>query len=141
MDFGSRSTIHEVYAKPWTLPAGGSLALTPVAGIVCAENEKDRAHLVGRTADEKKVVVAPEVLATYVGVYRTGAQTFNISLSDGQLLVDFRGQGKVPMIPLSQTMFSPRLLGTYEFVKNDRGIVTHMLVHSAEEVWRAERQR
>jgi len=129
-----------VYAKPWTLSAGGGLAPdTELLEYVCAENEKDRSHLVGRTAEEKTVVVAPAVLATYVGVYRTGAQVFNISLSDGQLLVDFRGQGKVPMIPLSQTMFSPRLLGTYEFVKNDRGIVTHMLVHSAEEVLRAER--
>jgi len=129
-----------VYAKPWTLSAGGGLAAdTELIEYVCGENEKDRSHLVGRTAEEKQVVVAPEVLATYVGVYRTGAQTFKISLSDGQLLVDFRGQGKVPMIPLSQTMFSPRLLGTYEFVKNDRGIVTHMLVHSAEEVLRAER--
>jgi hypothetical protein len=106
---------------------------------VCGENEKDRAHLVGRTADEKKVVVAPDVLATYVGAYRAGAQVFNISLSGDQLLIDFRGEGKVPMIPLSQTTFSPRLLGTYQFVRNDRGVVTHMLVHSAEEVLRAER--
>ena len=38
------------------------------------------------------------------------------------------------MIPLSETEFSPRLLGTYQFIKNDQGVVTHMLVHSAEEV-------
>jgi hypothetical protein len=130
----------KAYAKPWTVSAGGSLAPdTDLIEYVCGENEKDRAHLVGRTEAEKKVVVAPEVLATYVGVYRVGAQVFDITLSNGQLLVDFRGQGKVPMIPLSQTMFSPRLLGTYEFVKNGRGVVTHMLVHSAEEVLRAER--
>jgi hypothetical protein len=130
----------KVYAKPWTLVAGGSLAPdTELLEYVCAENEKDRAHLVGRTADEKKVVVSPDVLATYVGAYRSGAQVFNISLSGDQLLIDFRGEGKVPMIPLSQTMFSPRLLGTYQFIKNDHGVVTHMLLHSAEEVLRAER--
>ena len=44
------------------------------------------------------------------------------------------------MIPLSQTMFSPRLLGTYEFVKGDSGAITHMLVHSAEEVLTAVRR-
>jgi hypothetical protein len=50
------------------------------------------------------------------------------------------GKGKIPMIPLSQTSFSPRLLGTYEFVKDGSGRVTHMLVHSAEEVLTAARR-
>jgi hypothetical protein len=36
-----------------------------------------------------------------------------------------RGKGKVPMVPLSQTMFSPRLLGTYEFVKDGSGASAH----------------
>jgi hypothetical protein len=142
-----------VYAKPLTLSAGGNLAAdTELLEYVCAENEKDRAHLVGRTTEEKAVVVAPEILATYAGVYevssgtpagsaaRGSATVFVVTLSEGQLLIDLRGKGKVPMIPLSQTMFSPRLLGTYEFVKDDRGVVTHMLVHSAEEVIRAVRR-
>jgi hypothetical protein len=142
-----------VYAKPLTFAAGGNLAAdTELIEYVCAENEKDRVHLVGRTTEEKAVVVSPEVLATYVGIYQVGADTapggnvrgntsvFNITLADGQLLIDLRGKGKVPMIPLSQTMFSPRLLGTYEFVKDDKGVVTHMLVHSAEEVLKAVRR-
>ena len=78
---------------------------------MCAENEKDRVHLVGRTAEEKAVMVAPDVLATYVGVYQVtatsrsaqlagGAATvFTVTLEDGQLLIDLRGKGKVPMIP------------------------------------------
>ena len=142
-----------VYAKPLTLPAGGSLAVdTDLLEYVCAENEKDRAHLVGRTTQEKAAVVAPDVLATYAGVYEVASGTpsgagargnttvFTITLSDGQLLLDLRGKGKIPMVPLSQTMFSPRLLGTYEFVKDDTGRVTHMLVHSAEEVLTAVRR-
>ena len=142
MDFEVTLDDPKVYAKPWTLGASGRLAPdTDLLEYVCLENEKDRVHLVGRTVDEKKVVVAPEVLATYVGVYRSGAQVFTIKLLDGQLLVDFGNQGNVPMIPLSQTMFSPRWLGTYEFVKDASGAVTHMLVHSAEEVLRADRQR
>jgi hypothetical protein len=44
------------------------------------------------------------------------------------------------MIPLSETEFSPRLLGTYQFIKDDQGVVTHMLVHSAEEVLTAVRK-
>ena len=104
----------------------------------------------GRTTEEKAVTVAPQVLAKYVGVYEVASATaadtrgprtvFSVTLSDGDLLLDFGGKGKVPMIPLSQTTFSPRLLGTYEFVTDERGIVTHMLVHSAEEVLKAVRK-
>jgi hypothetical protein len=142
-----------IYARPLTFSAGGSLAVdTELIEYVCLENEKDRVHLVGRTTEEKAVTVAPDVLATYVGVYQvqspsTSAQlaagpatVFNVTLENGQLLIDLRGKGKIPMIPLSQTMFSPRLLGTYEFVKDGTGAVTHMLVHSAEEVLTAVRR-
>jgi hypothetical protein len=45
------------------------------------------------------------------------------------------------MISLSETLFSPKLLGTYEFVKDGNGEVTHMLVHSAEEVLKAVRRK
>jgi hypothetical protein len=142
-----------VYAKTLTLNAGGTLAAdTELIEYVCLENEKDRVHLVGRTTEEKAVTVAPDVLATYVGVYQVtatsrsaqlagGAATvFTVTLEDGQLLIDLRGKGKVPMIPLSQTMFSPRLLGTYEFLRDADGRVTRMLVHSAEEVLTAVRR-
>jgi len=142
-----------VYAKPMTFSAGGNLvADTELIEYVCLENEKDRVHLVGRTTEEKAVAVAPAVLATYVGVYQvqtapgtrqlpgTAGTSFTVTLEDGELLIDLRGKGKVPMIPLSQTMFSPRLLGTYEFVKDGNGRVTHMLVHSAEEVLTAVRK-
>jgi hypothetical protein len=139
-----------VYGKPISLPAGGNfVADTDLIEFVC-ENEKDRAHLVGRTAQEKTVVVRRDVLATYVGVYEVTnsrspivgrpRQVFTVTLDGDQLFLDMGGKGKIPMIPLSQTSFSPRLLGTYEFVKDSDGRVTHMLVHSAEEVLTAQRR-
>ena len=95
-------------------------------------------------------VLAPEILAKYVGVYEVGSENafdtraprnvFSITLVNGELLLDLQGKGKVPMIPLSETEFSPRLLGTYQFIKNEQGVVTHMLVHSAEEVLMAVRK-
>ena len=103
-------------------------------------------HLVGRTSEEKAVTVAPDVLAQYVGVYSEakvgsgGRNVFTITLVNGELLLDMQGKGKVPMIPLSETTFSPRLLGTYQFVRNEQGVVTQMLVHSAEEVLTAVRR-
>jgi hypothetical protein len=133
----------KAYAKPWTVSAGGVLAAdTELLEYVCLENEKDQQHLIGRTSEEKKVTVAPEILAQYVGVYEVASRNvFTITLVNGELLIDLQGKGKVPMIPLSETMFSPRLLGTYQFVKNEQGVVTHMLVHSAEEVLTAVRRR
>jgi hypothetical protein len=139
-----------VYAKPISLPATGNfVADTDLIEFVC-ENEKDRAHLVGRTAQEKSVVVPRNVLATYVGVYDVtnsrapivgrARQVFTVTLDGDQLFLDMGGKGKIPMIPLSQTSFSPRLLGTYEFVKDGNGRVTQMLVHSAEEVLTAQRR-
>jgi hypothetical protein len=139
-----------VYAKPITLSAGGNfVADTDLIEFVC-ENEKDRVHLVGRTAEEKKVVVSRDVLATYVGVYDVtdsrapivgrARQAFAVTLDGDQLVLDMGGKGKIPMIPLSQTSFSPRLLGTYEFVKDSSGRVTHMLIHSAEEVLTATKR-
>jgi hypothetical protein len=139
-----------VYAKPLTLSAGGSFVPdTDLIEFVC-ENEKDRAHLVGRTATEKTVVVPRATLATYVGVYDVTdsrspivgrpRQVFTVTLDGDSLFLDMSGKGKIPMIPLSQTSFSPRLLGTYEFVKDNSGRVTHMLIHSAEEVLTAVRR-
>ena len=139
-----------VYAKPIALSAGGNfVADTDLIEYVC-ENEKDRAHLVGRTAQEKAVVVPRDVLATYVGVYDVtdsrapivgrARQVFTVTLDGDQLFLDMGGKGKIPMIPLSQTSFSPRLLGTYEFVKDGNGRVSRMLVHSAEEVLTATRR-
>jgi hypothetical protein len=139
-----------VYKKPMTMSAGGNfVADTDLIEYVC-ENEKDRAHLVGRTAQEKAVVVARATLATYVGVYDVtdsrapivgrARQVFAVTLDGDSLFLDMGGKGKIPMIPLTQTSFSPRLLGTYEFVKDGNGRVTHMLVHSAEEVLTAIRR-
>jgi len=129
------------YKTPWTISFGVNLAPdTEMLEFVCAENEKDRAHLVGRTAEEKKVTVSRETLSRYVGVYETvstsgtamTARTFNITLSGDQLMIEIGGNGKIPLIPLSETSFSPRLLGTYEFVKDAQGAFTRMIAYSTE---------
>lgn len=65
----------KAYKKPWTISYGVNLAPdTEMLEYVCGENEKDRAHLVGRTEAEKKVTVSPDILAKYVGVYETALQ-------------------------------------------------------------------
>jgi hypothetical protein len=140
----------KAYARPWTISYGVNFAPdTDMLEYVCAENEKDRAHLIGRTAAEKKVVVAPEILAKYVGVYETVSSTgsamtarmFSVTLAGDQLMIEIGGRGKMPLIPLSESSFSPRLLGTYEFFKDDKGAVTHLMAYSTEGDLKAVRKR
>ena len=47
----------------------------------------------------------------------------------------------MPLVAMSETTFSPRLSGTYEFVMDDEGVVTHLLVHGVELTSRANRRR
>lgn len=138
------------YAKPWTISFVANLAPdTEMLEYVCGEDEKDRAHLVGRTAGEKQVRVSPEKLSRYVGVYDTistsgtgmTARTFTVSLDGDKLMIAIGGSAKIPMIPLSETTFSPRLLGTYEFVPDERGAFTRMIAHSTEGDVVAERRK
>jgi hypothetical protein len=133
-----------VFAKPIAIATAMTLSAdTELLEYVCAENPKDRAHLVGRTTEERAINVPAATLARYVGVYETegdanfGIRRFEVSLSAGVLLLDLNGKGRLPLTPLSETMFSPRLLGTYEFVVDREGRVTHLLAHSAEEVVKA----
>jgi hypothetical protein len=129
------------YKTPWTISFGANLAPdTEMLESVCAENERDRPHLVGRTAEEKKVIVPREVLAKYVGIYQTvettgtamSARTFNFTLEGDQLMLEIGGNGRIPLVPLSETSFSPRLLGTYEFSKDAQGEFTRMIAYSTE---------
>jgi hypothetical protein len=131
----------KAYARPWTVPVAVTLAPdTSLLEYVCAENEKDSAHLIGRTAAEESVQVDPKILASYAGTYEVvsredpniAVQRFEVTLDRGQLYLDMDGKGKLPMTPLSETTFSPRLLGTYEFIKNNQGVVTGLVAHSTE---------
>lgn len=131
----------KAYRKPWTITFGANFVPdTDMLEYVCGENEKDSAHLVGRTVEEKKVVVSREVLAKYVGVYETTTVTgtagsaahFEVTLAGDQLMIEMAGNGKMPLVPLSQTTFSPRFLGTYEFVADASGQYNKMVAYSTE---------
>ena len=93
------------------------------------------------------VKVPAAILKKYVGVYdfekdeAFGIRTLDVTLGGDQLFIDFNGKGKVPLMPLSETMFSPRLLGTYEFIVDDKGEVTHVLAHGVESTAKAVRRR
>jgi hypothetical protein len=138
----------ETFAKPLAMSAQMDLeADTELLEAICAETPHDQFHLAGRTTSERAAHVAPEVLAKYVGTYDLdaanvfGIRVLDVSLADGQLYMNFNGKGQMPLVPLSDTMFSPRILGTYEFISDAGGRVTGVEIYAVEGVFTAPRRK
>ena len=144
-DFGHLEIVEtlsdpKVAEKPWNVTIRANVITdTEILEFVCAENEKDVKHLVGKASDDrsKAVKVATEVLARYVGTYDfrfpenpTQPVIFAVVLSDGQLVADFLGD-KRALIPFSETSFSDEG-NLITFFMNDSGKVTHMTIQAAE---------
>jgi hypothetical protein len=81
--------------------------------------------------ERKEIKVSPEILKQYVGTYELIPNfSLAITLEDGQLVSQGTNQGKVPMFAESETMFFGKLVDAeIEFVKNDKGEVTHLVLH------------
>lgn len=131
----------KIYARSWTIGIDVELVTdTEMLEYVCNENQKDLEHLVGKASDDRKdaVTVAADVLAKYVGAYEFRStedvnfvMLVNVTLSGPVLFIDIAGKDKQEMIPLSDTTFS-MTGGRLDFVKNERGDVTHMIFHAVE---------
>lgn len=137
----------DFYTQPIVIRAPMRLqADTEMLEYVCADNPRSRPHLVGRTEQERQIVVPVDVLKRYVGRYEAvgqvdlGITAFTVSLDNGVLMIELNGRGRLPMVPLSATMFSPRLLGTYEFMTDAAGNVTSVIAHAAEGAFRFSRR-
>jgi hypothetical protein len=138
-----------IYPRPWTIRILGELAAdTEMLEYVCAENEKDREHLVGKASDDRRreVKVAPEVLARYVGIYDfripenpTQVIAIEVTSVGGELVFDFLGD-KSPLIPVSNTAFLAAG-DAITFVTNDQGVVTHLMMVSPEGDQKAVRRQ
>jgi hypothetical protein len=129
----------KAYNKPWTIDIKVELAPdTEMIEYVCAENEKDRTHLVGKASDQKKneVAVDPTILAKYTGAYEFHSPDdvkflLNVTLEGKTLFLDREGKGKRPMMPLSETTFLLSGERTY-FVTDDHGAATQLVVEIVE---------
>ncbi|MBZ5677731.1 MAG: hypothetical protein LAP61_26090 [Acidobacteriia bacterium] len=142
----------KIYPTPWTSKVQGVIAPdTELLEYVCAENEKDRVHLVGKNSDDTKnaVKLSADVLSKYVGGYEVNAKDFGIpgveklllqvALEDGVLKFGMGDGPKQPMTPISETIFTG-FGGRVEFGKDDKGEVTHLTIRAAEGDFRANRK-
>jgi hypothetical protein len=119
------------YTRPWTVAVRAELAAdTEMIEWVCNESDQHVERWVGTASDERKgeVQVAPEILAKYVGTYveqppfwRAIARVVEITVSNGKLLADMDGRGKVPLIGSSQTEFSGLYGLGVEFIQGGAG--------------------
>jgi hypothetical protein len=129
----------KAYAKPWTVSVKAELAPdTEMIEFVCGEkNTSSLAHWVGKASDERKdeAAVAPQVLAKYVGTYdeqpkywRNEPRTVVISVSGGRLFGNLNGQGAVPLVARSTTLFSGLNGLGVEFVQGAGGVPSTLFV-------------
>jgi hypothetical protein len=134
----------EIYARPFTTRLAATYtADTELLEYVCAENERDRAHLIGKKSDEKYTViqVPAETLSRYAGAYDFPAQPFgfpggvlqmDFTVEDGVLKISINAGEKVPLKAISKNVFVGVLNSQIEFVDNGQGEVTHLIIHGVE---------
>ena len=99
-----------------------------IASKLAALVHGDKVVLAG---ERKEVAVSPAILQTYVGTYEL-APGFDIvmTVEGGQLMTQATGQPKFPVFAESETKFFLKVVDAQlEFVKNDKGEVTHVILH------------
>jgi len=111
---------------------------TEMIEFVCGEkNTSSLAHWVGKASDERKdeAAVSPQVLAKYAGTYdeqpkywRNEPRTVVISVSSGRLFGNLNGQGAVPLVARSTTLFSGLNGLGVEFVPGAGGVPSTLFV-------------
>jgi hypothetical protein len=127
-----------IYARPWTVTLQAQLAAdTEIIEYVCNENAQAALkHWVGKASDQTRneVKVAPEILAKYVGAYKTldiwnGEQLprfIEITTSDGKLFAELKGRGRVQLVAQSETTFLGFFGLGIRFIADSQGAVTHL---------------
>jgi hypothetical protein len=119
------------YNKPWTVAARAELAAdTEMIEWVCNESVQHVERWLGTASDERKgeVQVAPEILAKYIGTYvelpplwRVIPRVVEVTVSNGKLVADMDGRGKVPLIASSDTEFGGLYGLGVEFIQDGSG--------------------
>jgi len=90
-----------------------------------------RGEKVELPSERKEISVAPKILEQFVGTYQLAPKVnMMITIESGQLISQVSGQGKVPLFATSETKFFPKVVDAeIEFGKDDKGVVTHLVLH------------
>jgi hypothetical protein len=137
----------KAFTRSWTMKT--QLQLEPdteLLEFVCLENEKDRKHFVITEQDRKEIHLDSTLLSKYAGTYelpRPGREPviLTVSVAGDQLIYETPAMGKLPLFAQSQTVFVSTIGPVIEFVNDDHGAVSHLIVHAAEGEQKAVRRR
>ena len=129
MDFEMTIDDPKVFTRPFSIKTERLLAAdTDLLEDVC-ENERDRAMMSG----DNGIRLSPQLLQTYAGVYELapGRQAV-MTVTGDMLFVQGLNEPKLPLVAQSETQFMSTATPTgFEFVKDARGRVTHVIVRGA----------
>jgi hypothetical protein len=95
-----------------------------------------------KVVERKEIAVSAKILEQYVGTYemRPGFD-MAITLEGGQLISQATGQGKIPLFAATETKFFPKVMDAeIEFVKDDKGAVTQMILRQGPGEMKAPRK-
>jgi hypothetical protein len=120
-------TSKRLFRVPATIPLSGN----PGAMGSIARDGQRIVLAVPVPPERKEVTVAPEILSKYTGTYVTpGGMEVAVTLEGNQLTVEPGPSGpqKVPLFAESETSFFFKFTnGDIEFVRDDKGNVTHLV--------------
>ncbi len=116
----------------WIVPNGGHVPLLGSERGRTMFSELVLDFLAGewrRNVERVAITVSSEILADYVGTYEVPGFGDNVvTLEDNQLMGESPGFGKSQLFAESETHFFNEADVEVEFVRDDDGIVTHMMV-------------
>ena len=80
---------------------------------------------------KKEITVSPQILAKYVGTYELQPGfDLVVTLEGDQLVTQATGQPKTPIFAESETKFFAKVVdGSIEFLKDEKGVVTHLMLN------------
>ncbi len=100
---------------------------------VCNENERDRAHMIGKASELQALKLEPRLLAEYAGAYEyrdpdhpETPHVYTFSVSDGQLSLS-DGPSTYPLSALSQAAFATTNGVRFDFFRDDSGAVSFVI--------------
>jgi CubicO group peptidase (beta-lactamase class C family) len=99
-----------------------------MAGKLAAVAHGDKIQL---PSERKEITVSPKILADYAGTYEL-SPTFSIvmTVEDGQLMTQATRQPKFPLFAESDTKFFLKVVDAQvEFFRDEKGAVTHLVLH------------